>query len=127
LEPYFDKENPMSMKRYRLLGLAMLALVSLESTSSADGHGSDMWTRDFEQRGLFTPHHDNCNSSTEAFVSVAGSGRGYCMEKSERTSETWEIARNNCATDGKRLAEPAEWKIACSQAGTLGLSDMTGN
>ena len=87
--------------------------------------GADVWTRAFEQWGLFTPHEDYCDS-TEVFISVGGtSSRGFCMEINERSSATWVTARDNCAGDKKRLPEPGEFKWACGNA--TGLNDMTDN
>lgn len=87
--------------------------------------GSDMWTTYFGDQSLFTPHTDNCSAS-EAFVALyTGATLGFCIEEDERTAEAWEDARETCAQAGKRLPEPAEWKYACEDAGTLGLNNMT--
>lgn len=45
------------------------------------------------------------------------------MEKDERSSATWEAARDDCAEDKKRLPEPGEFKWACKNV--TGLNDMT--
>lgn len=86
--------------------------------------GADLWTQTFEQWGLFTPHEDYCDSSTEVFVSISGTAsRGFCMEKNERTAATWDTARDTCASDKRRLPEPGEYKFACVNA--TGLNNMT--
>lgn len=107
--------------------VCLLAVLMSPFVAMADGaaHGTDMWTRTFEQWGLFNPHEDYCDSSTEVFVSISGSAqRGFCIEKNSRTAATFEDARDDCASDKKRLPESAEWKFACKNA--AGLSGMTG-
>lgn len=115
--------------RTRLLLPFVMGLVCFPTYAFADsagGHGSDMWTRTFEQWGLFTPHEDYCDSSTEVFVAVSGTAqRGFCIEKNERQTAVYEDARDDCAADKKRLPEPVEWKFACKNA--AGLSNMTDN
>lgn len=90
-------------------------------------YGADMWTQLMGQKGLFTPHEDNCDD-TEAFVPIAPSSDapeiGYCMERGERDDALFEYARDKCLSAGKRLPEPMEFKFACEQASSLGLSDM---
>jgi hypothetical protein len=93
--------------------------------------GTDMWTQAMSGLRLFTPHRDNCNATTEAFVKVYTDSMsvdfGYCIDKDEHSAGAvnWEDARHECLDDGKRLPEPGEWKYACDQAGTLGLNNMT--
>lgn len=92
--------------------------------SSSPALGSDMWTEEMSRLGLFRPHLNNCDPATEAFVPVTPDGRGFCIEKRPREAMTWEQARNACLQDGKRLPEPAEFKIACMNAAVLGLEDL---
>lgn len=113
------------MKTTTRLGVLMaVMLVGSDVLAEGVGNGSDMWTRTFEQWGLFQPHDDFCDSGTEVFVAVSGTAnRGFCFEKDERTATTWEAARDDCATDKKRLPEPGEFRFACVNAG--GLNNMT--
>lgn len=83
---------------------------------------NDFWVNDFKDRGLFTPHIDFCDSSTEVFVAIGGSNRGYCIEKNERSALHWEEAREACSGLGKRLPEFGEWSYACRNA--TGLNGM---
>lgn len=48
---------------------------------------------------------------------------GVCIEKDERVAATWEVARDDCASDKKRLPEPGEWKFACNNG--TGINSMT--
>lgn len=88
---------------------------------------TDVWNGYFSQRGLFNPHSDYCDTSTEAFVQMGPNGDGYCIEKNERTGATWDEAKDTCASNNKRLPEPAEFRFACTRAGSLSLSNMTNN
>jgi hypothetical protein len=88
--------------------------------------GSDMLNTYFAQKGLFTPHANNCDG-TEAFVAIGDGSVGYCIEKNERSEKHWEDAKQACASLGKRLPEIFEWKFACQNASSLGLSNMTNN
>lgn len=108
------------------IAIAVLSLLVSFEMALADSaaNGTDMWTKAFEQWGLFTPHEDYCDSSSEEFISISGSAsRGFCIEKSERTADTWEDARDACASLKKRLPEPGEWKFACAHGTSL--SNMT--
>ncbi len=81
----------------------------------APAAGTDMWTSQMAKLELFIPHADNCDSVTEAFVQIAPTGEGYCIEKDQRPAEQkWELARHTCLQDDKRLPEAAEWKFASS-------------
>lgn len=100
----------------------VFCLLSLPAVCIAAG--GDMWSEMFAQQGLFIPHRDFCDSSTEVFVAIGETAnRGFCIEKSERTATTWVEARQDCSEDGKRLPEVAEFQYACNNA--TGLSDMT--
>jgi len=111
-----------------------IMLVSLSSVSLAQspGAGADMWTGQMQQRTLFRPHAitTRCNTTTEAYVQVPfdpanlTAGVGFCIEKNQRSADTWENARNTCASLGKRLPEPGEFKLACLNAGILGLNSI---
>ena len=106
---------------------AAVALLLAPSFAHADGvaYGVDMWSRAFEQWGLFTPHVNDCDSSTEVFIQVAGTNsRGFCMDKNERAALKWTAARDDCAADQKRLPEPAEFQVACDNP-PAGLTNMT--
>jgi hypothetical protein len=104
-------------------GVTLVCLMVFAREVAADGWGHDMWTEYFEHKGLFTPHENNCASS-ESFVSMGpGTAIGFCIEKNQRTAAEWEVARNTCAANGLRLAEPAEWKYACNNGS--GLNNMT--
>jgi len=52
---------------------------------------------------------------------------GYIIERNERTSTYWELAKQICLQNNMRLAEPFEWKLACKNAATWSLNNMTGN
>lgn len=105
--------------------LVVGVVLGVYTTCVADssGMGTDMWTRTFDQWGLYTPHEDYCDS-TEVFIAVSGTGtRGFCIEKDERNAAEFEVARDDCASDKKRLPEPGEWKFACMNY--VGLNNMT--
>lgn len=99
-----------------------LVMLTCVSSASAQAGGSDMWTQLFEKNGLFSPHTDYCTTN-EVFISVGGGDLGFCIEKADRVAAQFEDARQDCAANGKRLPEPAEWKFACDAAPT-GLVDM---
>ncbi len=112
-----------------LYGYLMAVTVFLAGggTASAQSTYGDMWTQQAEKSGLFSPHVNNCDSSTEVFIAVdAGSTLGYCIEKNERSAAIWVNAKATCASVGKRLPEPAEFSYACKNP-PGGLSNMTGN
>ena len=112
------------MTRKVLLLLWCVLAVPMSSQAEGVAMGSDMWTRAFEQWGLFNPHANHCDSSTEVFIAVGGGDTGFCMEKSERTADSWDLARETCASVKKRLPEPGEYKIAC-RFSPSGLANMT--
>src|SRR5262245_56375471 len=120
----------------RYFGVTMVCVVVACLIAPSSSHaqvGLDMVNHEMISVGLYTPHRNNCNGTTEAFVAVGqngtGGNRGFCIEKDERdgTGKSWEDARQDCAGDGMRLPEPAEFKVACESAGGLGLNDMTNN
>jgi hypothetical protein len=89
--------------------------------------GTAMMTAYMDSIGLFRPHGNNCSAS-EAFVPLwSGASVGYCIEKTERAGAYWTDAIRTCLSVGKRLPEPWEWQVACDNAATLGLSNMTNN
>ena len=110
------------------IGPSFLFLIfALPVIAFADGVavGSDMWTAWMDKEGLFSPHIDYCDSSTEAFIAVEPGGvKGFCMEKDQRGYTTWEEARATCVGLRKRLPEPGEFRYACTRAASLGLDDM---
>ncbi|MBI4993965.1 hypothetical protein HZC33_03390, partial [Candidatus Wolfebacteria bacterium] len=52
---------------------------------------------------------------------------GYIIEADERSVNYWEMAKQTCLNYGMRLPEPFEWKLACKNAATWSLINMTGN
>jgi hypothetical protein len=115
----------MEIKTTARLLIAFSLLTTSTLVAESSSKGTDMWTRVFDQWGLFTPHENYCDT-TEEFFSVSGtSSRGFCMEKNERSAETWEDARDACAADRKRLPEPGEWKFACRTGSSL--TNMSNN
>lgn len=113
------------MQKHLLLLLVVLQQLSIVNRASAQqgGIGGDMWTDRMNREALFTPHVNWCNSSTEVFVAVDSAGKGFCIEKDERTAAAWTAARNACLADEKRLPEPGEFRYACDTA--TGLNNMT--
>ncbi|PIV32014.1 hypothetical protein COS33_00130 [Candidatus Wolfebacteria bacterium CG02_land_8_20_14_3_00_37_12] len=110
------------------VGIAVFVQIYVGSLVETPSLGTDMLNQYFMESGLFTPHSSATCDGTEAFVEIkSGSNKGYCIEKNERVAEHWEDAKYTCANAGKRLSEPFEWKFACQNAETLGLSAMTGN
>ena len=93
---------------------------------AAPAVGTDMWTGVMGQKEYFLPHEDNCDQYLEAFVQILPTGEGYCIEVDERPAENWEVARNMCLQENKRLPEIAEYQFACDDASVLGLNNMTG-
>lgn len=92
--------------------------------------GSDMWTQAMSGLGLFTPHRDDCNVTTEVFVKVYAENTvdfGFCIDKDEHSAGSlqWEDARHTCIGEGKRLPEASEWKYACDSI--AGLNSLTDN
>ena len=87
--------------------------------------GADAWISQMRRQDLFQAHLNDCDTSTEAFISVGATNRGFCIEKAERTAASWLDARETCLAAEKRLPEPAEFQSACNQAATLSLSNMT--
>lgn len=89
--------------------------------------GGSMATAYMVSQNMFSPHTNNC-AGTEAFVAIySGATVGYCIDKNEQSAAYWTDAQRTCLAAGKRLPEPAEWQVACDQAGALGISNMTNN
>jgi len=110
------------------VGIAVFVQIYVGSLVETPSLGTDMLNQYFMESGLSTPHSSATCDGTEAFVEIkSGSNKGYCIEKNERAAQHWEDAKYTCANAGKRLSEPFEWKFACQNAGTLGLSAMTDN
>jgi hypothetical protein len=103
----------------------IIAMCVFQKHASAQA-AIDMWTELAEKQGLFSPHTDTCDSSTESYITIGNGSLGFCMENSLRTAATWTNAKQTCASVGKRLPEPAEYKYACDNAGSYSLSNMTG-
>jgi hypothetical protein len=90
--------------------------------------GTAMMTAYMDSIGLFRPHTNTCNATTEAFVPLySGATVGFCIEKNESPVASWTEAIRTCLSLGKRLPEPWEWQVACDNATTLGLFNMTNN
>ncbi|MFN8391630.1 MAG: hypothetical protein U0136_15180 [Bdellovibrionota bacterium] len=119
------------MKRTTFAALVLIGAVCLvvPACSWAQAAGSDMINQEMKDNGLFHPHINNCASS-EVFVPVGAGGTGgptgFCIDKDESSGSgiAWEDCRQNCASLGKRLPEPVEFKIAC-QLSPTGLINMT--
>jgi hypothetical protein len=81
--------------------------------------------------GMFTPHRNDCNGSTEVFITVAtapdGATLGYCIDKTENAAGAlgWSAARNTCLSAKKRLPEPGEFNFSCANppAGLVNMDD----
>jgi len=90
--------------------------------------GTAMMTAYMDSIGLFRPHGNNCDATTEAFVPLwSGASVGYCIEKDERPAAYWTDAIRTCLSLGKRLPEPWEWQVACDNATTLNIDKMINN
>jgi hypothetical protein len=105
--------------------ICLITAAIAEQAALAQAGTGDMWSQLAEKEGLFSPHVNTCDSSTEAYISIGNGSLGFCFEKSERTAALWENAKQTCASVGKRLPEVAEYKYACNNAGSYGLSNMT--
>jgi hypothetical protein len=113
----------------RFFGLALIGLAGTavaQQVTTAVGLGSDFWTGTMAPE-LFQMHEnagDRACAVTELFVPVRGN-LGFCITGSENAAGAleWEDAREACASVGKRLPEPGEYKFAC-QRGVPGLTDM---
>ena len=102
--------------------LVALFLPALSLAQGVSGQGGDIWTQGMS----FAAHVNNCDSSTQAFVSIgAGTTYGFCIEKTERTAALWRVARDICVQNGMRLPEPMEWARACDDRTTLGINGMS--
>ena len=101
------------------------AFICILVGTSAYAQERDMWTQLADKTGTFSPHINNCDSS-EVYVTIGGGILGYCIEKNYRTAAAWDDAKEACASIGKRLPEPAEWKHACKYPPT-GLGGMSGH
>ena len=107
----------------------------------AQATGGDMWTNEMDRIGLFRPHIDSCDSSTESFIKVtddnigllgASTDLGFCIEKSTRNSgaaSRWVDARHDCLSRKKRLPEPGELQRVCflNSASQASLRVQVGN
>lgn len=103
-----------------------LFLVVVSNLALADGgFGRDIWTGYIDQKGLWTPHPDDCSSS-ETFIASGPGSLGFCIEDDERSALAYQDARKTCTDLGKRLPEPNEFKFACLAAPS-GLNDMSNN
>ena len=116
----------------KMKAIAVLIFVSLLTSGIAHAqYGLDGVANEMKEKGLFTPHANNCGTG-EVFMAIGSGGTsgatGFCVESTERTTALdWISARQTCAAAGKRLMEPAEFKYACDNATSLGLSGMSDN
>src|SRR4051812_3569587 len=112
--------------RKAILFIAFILEISFVDHAHAQ-YGLDAVNKEMIDSGLFHPHANICDTS-EGFLALGSGGTsgntGICVEKNTRTATGWENARQICAGLGKRLPEPAEWKKACDNAGSLSLSSM---
>lgn len=99
---YVDEENNHGVPEVSL-GVIIRHLASVRSTTDLHGSGC----------GQGEVYFDYSQDNSEL---------GYCMEASPRTAATWQAAVQACASVGKRLPEPDEWMIFCSNSGTLGMT-----
>ncbi|MCG8494374.1 MAG: hypothetical protein MI743_22385, partial [Sneathiellales bacterium] len=101
----------MNRKLQSILGIT---LIGTATSILADGAsvGPDAWTRSAEQLGLFNPHENYCDLTTELFLNVGNTSRGFCVEANMRGPALWVDAKQDCLNDRKRLPEPAEWYYA---------------
>lgn len=97
------------------------------SASFSASHGADAMTVLMHEKGLFSPHPDNCDAATEKFVKVGTTSVGsttadvgVCIEKAPRNNSTvtrFSVARATCLAEGKRLPEFSEFQKACFEGG----------
>ena len=116
------------MKKQKMLFSLMLFLAVCSSVAYANPH--DEWQEDAVQSGLFQPHGNICDSSTEYYVQMGTRGGGYCIDKNaSTTTANWYAARQACAANGKRLPEIGEWQYACENVSGFTYSgwEWTGN
>ncbi len=52
---------------------------------------------------------------------------GWIIERDERASMVWDLAKVECLKVGMRLPENFEFKFSCKNAAQFGLANMTGN
>ncbi len=75
--------------------------------------------------------------ATTAAASVGGSGGvgsndcvpgdvGFIIERDERVTQQWHLAKEICVQNNMRLPEPFEWKLACTYSATWSMINMTG-
>ena len=112
------------MKRLLTFGALFLGLLFTIQKAEAQ---HDMWDALSRNSGLYSPHINNCDSTTEVFLSVGAGNVGFCLEKDDRNANIhWEDARQTCANDGKRLPTVAEYVYSCDTAPS-GLVNMSGD
>ena len=113
-------------KKDLVCALLVVSAFAMNSSLALAQSSNDMWTALAKNTGAFDPHPNFC-SATEVFIPVGAGNLGYCIEKNERAAAVWVTAKQDCAKDGKRLPEPAEWQQACkTNPGGL-LTNMTNN
>ena len=95
---------------------------NFNTVANGASRGGDTWTQ--VTQSAYQAHPNDCASSM-SFVEVGGSGLGFCVERNSRSAVHWVAARQDCADEGMRLLEPAEYIHACINADALGLSGMT--
>jgi len=113
----------LSISQYAVFLFACtFSVLALSSGALAQAAAGDVWTGNMQHEGLFTPHANNCASSTEEWINFSqgtSSTVGFCMEKTTRTAQSWSEARQTCMGLGKRLPEVGEWQYACNHNTSL--------
>lgn len=107
--------------------LFLLAAIPLFNMPTGAAVAADAWTITAEQLGLFNPHENYCDTSTELFLEVGASGRGFCIESSARSAALWINAKEDCLDEKKRLPELAEWYYACRNLTGFSAASGTSN
>ena len=111
------------MKSLRMFVIICVVLAAQSGGVASAQAARDMWVALAEATGAFAPHHNFC-TSTEAFISVGAGDLGFCFEEDERSAAVWVAAKQDCAEDGKRLPEPAEYQYVCKNL-PGGVNNMT--
>jgi hypothetical protein len=102
---------------------------------------TDLAANDIRANQLVTVIYDGTNFQ---MISASGNAAGgpaacpsgftnvnnnFCIETNERTAAIWSTAYTTCAAQGAgvRMCEQVDFYYACTQAGTLGLLNMSNN
>ncbi|MCB0486685.1 MAG: hypothetical protein KDC47_10855 [Flavobacteriaceae bacterium] len=71
----------------------------------------------------YDPNNDNSINSGDCQPGDVG----FVIERNESEAKKWHQAKAQCTAKGMRLPELFEWMLACDNASTLGMNNMTGN